>query len=140
MQSSAMLLTNGFDFDRAFTGCDAAPAPYIGHCYLSMGRDIAGFVIRDPAKSIAMCSRGRPAHRGHCFAGVAKNLIGASWRVEPAVAFCRQSPADAKPLCYQAIGDQVTQLHTDAAAKERACATVEAAFVQTCRRAARLLS
>jgi hypothetical protein len=140
MQSAAMLMTNGYDFERAFAACDAAPAPYIQHCYSSMGRDIAGFTHRDPAKSVALCSRGNPSHRGHCFAGVAKNFIGVAWRVEPAATFCRQAPDDTKTLCYQAIGDQVVALPGDAAAKEQACATVEAGFVEVCRRAARLVS
>jgi hypothetical protein len=138
MQTSAMLVITGHDFERTFRACDAAPAPYITHCYLSLGRDVAGFTLRDQTKSLELCSRGTAKHRGYCFAGVAKNLFGLAWQVEPAAAFCHKTPADAKTLCYQAIGDQVAGLPGDATARERACATVEAGFVQVCRRAARL--
>src|SRR5262245_31870282 len=61
MQSAAILMANRYNFEGAFAACDAAPAPYIQHCYSSMGRDIAGYTLRDPAKSVVLCSRGNPS-------------------------------------------------------------------------------
>ena len=55
MQTSMMLWYEDFDFARVSQLCAAAPASAREACFVSLGRDSAGFTLRNPARTIANC-------------------------------------------------------------------------------------
>lgn len=56
MQTSLMLWYEDFDFGRVSRLCAAAPASAREACFISLGRDSAGFTLRNPARTIANCA------------------------------------------------------------------------------------
>ena len=136
MQTSVMLTYNGYDFGKAAASCGQAPAAYITTCFKSLGRDIAGFTLQDPAKSLDLCLKGPSEHRGECYVGVAKNFIDVTWTTDNALIFCGKVPVDGKNACYQAIGEQIAGIFPDTTQRTQQCAKVEKDYVSVCRSAA----
>jgi hypothetical protein len=138
MQTSPILMFNGYNFPKALAECDRAERNYIHLCYQSIGRDISSYTYRDPQRSGEMCSSGQAAYRGFCFIGVAKNMIDVTWKIDQALELCGAAPADYKGACYNAIGEQLANLYPDLPSRERECARSEPAYVAACGRGAEL--
>ena len=139
LQSSAILMFNGYDVANAFEKCGTAPEKYIPICYQSMGRDISGITLRDNAKSIQLCQLGATQYRSHCYYAVAKQFIDVAGRTEQAFTFCREVPEDSKSMCYTAIGEMVATLYSDQASKAGECAKAEKQYEDACAIGAQLL-
>ncbi len=138
MQTSAMLMHNGYDFAKAAAECAKAPAANIPTCYQSLGRDIAGQTLHNTAESLRTCSLPEVKNVGMCLVGVVKNFIDINWETDEAFVFCKSAPEAGKSDCYRAIGEQLQGLFTDTARRETQCARSEATFVPVCRRGAGL--
>jgi hypothetical protein len=136
MQTSPILMFNGFDFPKALQECDRAQRDYIQLCYQSLGRDISSYTYRNPARATQMCLGGQAAYRGYCFVGVAKNMIDVTWKIDEALDLCARAPGDDKGACYNAIGEQLANIYPDLSSRERECARSEPAFVAACARGA----
>lgn len=132
MQSSVVLMFNGYDFAKAFKACDTAPSQYVSVCYQSMGRDISGHTLRDGTKSLQLCMLGNPTHRAFCFVGAVKNFIDIDWRIDKGLSFCASVPEDSKWTCNRAIGEQVASIHPEPNRKAAECARVEPRYVDAC--------
>ncbi len=104
MQTSTILHLVNWDFAAAFASCDKAEKRYVGLCYESMGRDIAGYTVHDPVRSAELCLQGSDVWRGSCFGGAVKQLVDFYGGTEEALEMCRSSPGETKPLCYHALG------------------------------------
>ena len=61
MQTSYVLQVKHWNLPVAFRICDRVEARYVGTCYRSMGRDISGAALLDPASRLAV--RARRRHR-----------------------------------------------------------------------------
>jgi hypothetical protein len=107
MQTSTILPLVEWDFAAAFESCDAAGPTWVTYCYESMGRDIAGYTIHDAGTSGQYCLGGTKEWRGSCFSGAAKQLVDYHGGTDQAFEMCALAPKDAKPACYQAMGEMV---------------------------------
>jgi hypothetical protein len=132
MQTSAMLLFNGHSFPQAMVECDRTDREYVQLCYQSIGRDISSDTYRDPAQALRLCLQGQAAYRGHCLLGAAKNMIDVTWRTDQALELCGAAPADDKPLCYNAIGEQLANLYPEPERRVEECARVEHEYHSAC--------
>lgn len=132
MQTSNVLTTNGYDFPEGFKVCDGAPSRWTATCYVSMGRDVSGYTLRDGARSLELCMLGAPAHRAYCFQGAVRNFIHIDWKTDKAMPFCASVPEDGKASCYRAIGEELVFIHSDPARRATECAKAEEAFVASC--------
>ena len=132
MQTSAMLLFNGHSFPQAMIECDRADREYVPLCYQSIGRDISSDTYRDPAQALRLCLQGQAAYRGHCLLGAAKNMIDVTWRIDQALELCGAAPAGDKPLCYNAIGEQLANLYPEPERRVEECARVEHEYHSAC--------
>jgi hypothetical protein len=138
MQSSVMLMLNGGDFQQTAHTCETAPDQFVATCYESIGRDAAGYALRDPMKAAALCMVGSEHYREFCFGGAAPTLTNGSGSPADGFAVCRIAPAAAKDHCYGAVGEYVASLYVDADRRASACAEVEEVYVSSCRQAADL--
>lgn len=75
MVSSYILRVNEWNYDRSFAVCDRVESAYVATCYQSMGRDISGTALLDPAQVIANCNKSKAELRQNCFIGAAKNAV-----------------------------------------------------------------
>ena len=132
MQTSAILMFNGYDFARAFRTCESAPNGFVAVCHQSMGRDVSAHTTQDVDASLQLCAAAGVAHQADCFVGVVKHFIDVTWTTERAFAFCGKAPAHGKQPCYRAIGEQVAGLFVDQPSKSAECAKAEAAYVGAC--------
>jgi hypothetical protein len=112
--------------------CDRADREYIHLCYQSIGRDVSSDTYRDPKQALRLCLQGQAAYRGHCLLGAAKNMIDVTWRTDQALELCSSAPADDKPLCYTAIGEQLANLYPEPERRVEECARVEPEYLFAC--------
>lgn len=138
MQTSAMLMFNGYDFAKAAQTCLTAPTEFIPACFQSLGRDVSGFTLRDSDRSLELCQLSPVAYRSYCFVGAVKNFIDINWKMDQAFAFCQRVPPDSKTDCYTAIGEQVANLALDRPGKVQECGKAEAQYIAACLGGARL--
>jgi hypothetical protein len=136
LQSSAILMLNGYDFAQGFRTCERAPAEFIAICYQSMGRDVSGFTLRDGARSYALCLLGSPPYVDQCIIGVAKDYVNNSANADPGLAFCRRVGAEHKRACYRAVGQMVSTIYPDVLWRQQACAKAEEGYQGVCEAAA----
>jgi hypothetical protein len=138
MSSAVILANNGYNIAAAFTTCLNAPSKFIPTCYQSMGRDISGYTLHNPQKSLELCSLGDIKYRNHCFFAVAKQLIDVQGLTEQAFGFCRLAPQDSKENCYVGIGEMVATLYTNLATRSSECAKAETGYAAICAKAAQV--
>lgn len=136
LQSSAILMLNGYNFAEAFKTCEQTPREFIEICYQSMGRDVSGYTLRNTERSYELCLLGSSQYVSQCITGVAKDFVNNSARPEPGMAFCQRVEAAYKGSCYQAIGVMVASLYGDSQSRRAACAKAEENYQSVCARAA----
>jgi hypothetical protein len=137
MQTSPILMFNGYDFAQAALECDQAGS-YAHLCYQSLGRDASSTSYRDPAQALQLCAQGNPAYLGYCLLGAGKNMIDVTWKIDQALELCASAAPHAKELCYTAIGEQLANLHQDQETKASECARAERDYILPCNRGAGL--
>ena len=139
MQTSVMLHNNKGDIAGAAKACDTAPLNMRPICYASLGRDVSSYSQQNHAEAVRMCSLGTAKYQPWCYYGLVKNFIDLDARPQDGIAMCRDVPSSAgKTLCYNAVGEQVLILESDAEKRRAVCATSEAGFVEACSYGARL--
>jgi hypothetical protein len=134
MQTSNMLLQNGWDVEKAARSCDRAPAQYLGVCYRSLGRDISGLTRQDDARSIAMCSRVATAYRDDCLIGSMAVLLD---HADRSLEFCSKVPTDSKSMCYGSLGQHLSVYYGSGPRAVQKCEKGEPAYIDRCVRSAR---
>jgi hypothetical protein len=107
MQTSTILPLVEWDFAAAFKACDKAGQAYVGICYDSMGRDIAGYTLHDPIESGQLCLGGQKYLNGACLAGAAKQLVDYHGGTDQGFQMCENAPRHANMQCYRAMGEMV---------------------------------
>jgi hypothetical protein len=140
MQTSAILLQNGWDVAGAARECERAPGPHRRTCFISLGRDLSGAAMQDAAESIRRCGRLDPSVQPWCHNGAVSTTVQVTARAEDGFAYCRMvRGADGKRECYDALGKQVLILEPEPARREAACAGAEEGYVEACRAGAGLV-
>jgi hypothetical protein len=142
MQTSAILHHTGRDVARTAAECLRAPERMRSTCFVSLGRDISGITVQDRAASRRQCALvPDAADRSWCHVGAATNMLNVTARVEDGIAYCRELPAtEDKTRCYELVGSQLLVLAPTEPEREAACRSAEDAFVEACRRGARLVA
>lgn len=138
MQTSAILWFNGYNFEHAFGECAKAPGDYISICYQSLGRDIAGYTIRDQERSLELCGLGAERWRSWCDVGVVKNLIDVAANTGAGIEYCEKVPKASRIACAFAVGEQAASLHSEPEPRAAECAKLPRAIRAACRRGAQL--
>ena len=141
IQTSVMLYFSHGDIATAARGCLDAPESLRYVCYQGLGREISGYARQDHREAIRLCGFAGGRYRPWCHYGVVKNFIDLTANVDDGIAYCRSVGGAADGMkCYEAVGEEIATLRTDAAAREAACAAVVAAYRGACRYGARLAS
>jgi hypothetical protein len=110
MQTSYVLQVKNWNLPVAFGICNRVEAGYVGTCYRSMGRDISGAALLDPARIVSQCGMGAAAHRAECISGAAANAVYDRHGRAMADALCRLAqPAD-RAACARATSDAMATL------------------------------
>ncbi|HEV2150188.1 MAG TPA: hypothetical protein VGR37_22510, partial [Longimicrobiaceae bacterium] len=140
MQTSVILHFTGQDVARTARECLRVPERMRSTCFVSLGRDISGMTVQNRAESRRRCAAvPDPADRAWCHVGAATNMLNVTSRAEDGVAYCRELPdTEDKARCYESVGTQLRVLASGEAEREEACRTVEAGYVDACRRGAGL--
>ena len=133
-QGYVILRANAFDAGRALRVCDGAPDGRAARCYESIGHQITGLFQRGNAWLLGECAKGNPALAARCAGGATLALNATDWSGRRAAQLCAGAPAAWKDPCYRSAAGALVDLATP---KQRAslCATVEAAYVRSCRKA-----
>jgi len=103
MQTSWMMTLTGFNYPKVAEYCQAAPADMRATCFQSLGRDIAGNTLRDPAQINQLCAA-VPEENGYfekCITG-AVNVIIDFWGPDlkdQAAEFCVTVRDSVRPVC-----------------------------------------
>jgi hypothetical protein len=138
-QVSVLLYLSNSDVREAAKGCDRAPAKYVSWCFLGLGTDINGRVLRDGPAALALCDKASATGRPWCYAGVAKNRVEDNAKFESGMTFCRLVPSrDGKLRCYEAVGEEVASLSAVVTERERMCAAAEPGYPDACLYGARV--
>ena len=133
MQTSWMLTISKYDFAWAAKQCILAPSDMVDVCYQSLGRDAAGYTLREPEKILALCDDVPAAHRYRCIVG-AVNVIIDFWGEKlqgQASELCRLAK-EGKHECFSTLATRIPELFSDSASKKRVCDTVDPAYRQFC--------
>lgn len=88
MQTSYILWQSNQDLAKGFEICDTVEPDYADDCYQSMGRDISGNSLLDPAQVVAGCALGAAALREHCIVGASLNAVFNDHNTDKATELC----------------------------------------------------
>jgi hypothetical protein len=138
MQTSAILFRNGGDFKDAAAKCQTAPAELQRTCFISLGRDANAYARGSRERAVQYCGEAPDVGQPFCFVGVVKNVVDVTADYRDGLSFCRLVPANSKPACYFAVGQQVAILDATREGRERACTGAAQGYVAECRRGANL--
>ena len=134
MQTSWMLTISKYDFDWTAKQCLKAPTSMVDTCYQSLGRDAAGYTLRDPQRIVTICDTVPKNQRYRCIVG-AVNVIVDFWgeKLEAqASALCRAA-TDGKHECFSTLASRLRELFTDKVHQARVCATLDPDYRQFCK-------
>lgn len=136
MQTSWMLTMFNYNFDRVVDACLYAPKDMTPVCFQSLGRDIAGYTLRDPKRIVELCAK-VPDQSGYgelCAVG-ALNVVVDFWGPDLGAQgseLCNALSDTRRERCYTVLATRLTDVFSDLSARERACATFEPAYQRLC--------
>ena len=110
MQTSYVLKVKSWNLPAAFRVCDGVEGGYVATCYRSMGRDISGAALLDPAKVVTQCAEGANAYRAECIAGAAANAVYDRHERGMADALCKRVRKADRAACRSATEQAVATL------------------------------
>ena len=141
MQTSVMLYLNKGDIGASAKTCDTAPVKMRYVCYQSLGRDISSYAMQDHAKSIQMCSLGKPEYQPWCYFGLVKNFIDLNARADDGLNFCKKLTGEANKMkCYEAVGEEIGTLRNESGPRAALCEPSEPYYLEACLFGARVSS
>lgn len=134
-QSTRMMILYGNDVGRVAKECAAAPEEAHHHCFRSMGRDVGGFSVGDPARGIELCSLVQsPTNRGYCLEGAVQNRFWDTSGADEALLMCGMLTDLADRFsCYQTIVLRAQELYETNEEFQSFCAEVDESFRAWCR-------
>lgn len=138
-QGFVILRANGFDAGRALRVCGGAPNGRAARCYEGVGHQLTGLFQRGDRWILDQCAMGQAALAPHCAAGAALALDGMDWSGFRAARLCAAAPEEWKETCYRSASGALVDLALPSQ-RERLCATVEPAYLGSCRDAGELVT
>ena len=100
IQTSNVLKVKNQDYHAAFIVCDGVDKAYVDTCYRSMGRDISGAALLDPAKELSLCQKAtNQAGLDYCIRGAVANNVDSDHNALKATALCQMVPAAVQAAC-----------------------------------------
>ena len=138
-QGFVILRANGFDAGRALRVCAGAPGGRAARCYEGVGHQLTGLFQRGDRWILDQCAMGQAVLARHCAAGAALALDGMDWSGFRAARLCAAAPEDWKETCYRSASGALVDLALPSQ-RERLCATVEPAYIGSCREAGELVT
>lgn len=136
MQTSWMLDIYDGDFARTAAECRMAREDMVNVCFSSLGRDAAGWSLRDPQKTIARCEAAErgTAQYDACIRG-AVNVVIDFWGpalADQAAVFCKTAPEEGKSACFNTLRGRLHDVYTDPAKRTAACEMFEEPYRTQC--------
>lgn len=137
MQTSWMLTLADYDFQLVAKECLNALPTQISNCFLSFGRDSAGFSLRDPKLILQNCQFVKdvsPENYSICLSG-ALNVIVDFWGeklTDQAVLFCNQVPAASQSGCYSEAANRLPGLFFDKTTLAEKCQLIPKSYQYNC--------
>lgn len=135
MQTSRMIQLSNYDFNFISQACQGAPKNMISVCFTSMGRDLAGYVLRDHQKIVDHCNRIPKEYFRDCLRG-ALNVIIDFWGenlVDQPQQLCKILEGSEKEYCYTWFATRLKDVFLPNTAKIKdACGYVEDQFKENC--------
>ena len=133
IQTAAMLHFTDHDAGRAAAECGRAPERVRTTCFVSLGRDLSGVALTDPAEAVRRCALADEAFQPDCNVGVVQALVNLHNDSATGLAYCRLIAAAAgKQACYRAVGEQAGVLPDGPTRRQEACRGAEAGYVEAC--------
>lgn len=129
MQTSWMLTLFNYDFKKVMDECLKAPEDMIAVCFKSLGRDAAGYTLRDPQKIMEICDSvpRRNDYYEQCLIG-AVNVIVDFWGAsvgDRASQLCQMASEPGKQACYSTLFGRLFNIFSDAPSRRDVCDTFE---------------
>ncbi len=109
MQTSRMLDLFNYDFYKVSQACTKAQQNMVSTCFQSLGRDAAGYTLRDSVKTNQICKIVPKEHYQDCVRGALFVLID-FWGdkiVDQPHTLCKTLDSDNKAFCYQSLGSRL---------------------------------
>ncbi len=135
MQTTRMLDLLNRDFSAVSSVCSKAPKDMIETCFQSLGRDAAGYTLRDPNKIIAICKLVPSEYFDTCITGAFNVIVdfwGESMEIKPH-ALCKIVPQESKKSCYTLLGYRLKNVFGNNTQRIReGCKSVEEAYKSVC--------
>ena len=111
IQTSNVLKVKNQDYHAAFVVCDGVDKAYVDTCYRSMGRDISGAALLDPAKELALCQKStNQTGLDYCIRGAIANNVDSDHNSTKATALCQMVPAAVQATCFHERDTSLSQL------------------------------
>ena len=112
-QSTRMMILYENDFARVAAACAAAPLEAHHHCFRSMGRDVGGFSVGDPARALQLCGAAEGSmNRGYCIEGAVQNRFWDTSGADDALTMCAMATDQGDRFaCYRTIVFRAQELY-----------------------------
>jgi len=136
MQTSWMLNLARYDFKKVSEQCINAPNNMQQACFKSLGRDVAGYTLRNPQKIIEICDIAPKQNNYYmdCIDG-ALNVIVDFWGPKlknQASELCSITKDPYKRICYQILAGRLPGLFKELDKQKILCNTFEPAYQNLC--------
>lgn len=137
IQTAWMLTLDNYDFKKVSEECMNAPKNMVSVCYKSLGRDIAGYVLRNPKGILEKCGlvNDKQYYRD-CIQGAA-GVVVEFWGPKldmQGVEFCREvAEEDARLICFTSVAGQMKMLGMEKPKIERICNQFDDEYQVLCR-------
>lgn len=134
MQTSRMLKLEDYDFQKVSNLCIKVPQNQIFTCFQSLGRDAAGYVLRDPLKINEICLKVPDHQYEYCIKGAVNVIIdfwGSNISDKP-YTLCKIISSEHKIACYQDISIRLMGIFNDISLIKNSCLNAEKDYQSLC--------
>jgi copper chaperone CopZ len=137
--TSRIIRVNGVDWEETAETCAGVEKAFVGRCFESYGRDVAGQTKRDPEEIEELCAVARPyGGEDECITFAAYDLVQNDTTGQAAAMFCDRTDGELRATCYHAVGSIMARSRSTAAETKSACRSLTSvkADVRACMRGA----
>ena len=110
MATDRVLRFEAFDLARTSQVCDQVEAAFRSTCDQSLGRDISGMDLLDPAKILRDCAVGGPPMTDDCLDGAVRNAVYDQGDGLKAMELCQAAPDAYRSRCLAVRQDALSRL------------------------------
>ena len=133
-QSTRMMILYENDLGKVAETCAQAPEEAHHYCFRSLGRDVGGFSVGDPARAIELCGLAEePTNRAYCIEGAVQNRFWEVSGADEALSMCAMSTDQGDRFaCNQTIVFRAQELYETQETFSKFCNRVEENFRAWC--------